>query len=190
MMVPRSLVPCLLALCGGLAGCAPATAPEDALYYRAPTGSGVSSVATALTPAEVGKVLRAAGLGQVRTDAGSVTLVSSDPRLVDCGTFVQVSMGNRAEFPANAPLAVFMEGFPSPGLVERGVETRSTVRLTRMADGSGYAIAETHAVTRRYQVIESGVRSASRVAFDQGSEGTFPNGTMCRSTGLVAGLLD
>lgn len=179
----------LLALALGLAGCVETTAPMDALYYRAPSASGAASVATAAAPDQVAQILREAGLGDVRTGAATVKLSSRDARLVDCGTFVQVSLGNRAEFPATSREAVLMEGFPAPGLVQRGVETRSTVLLTRLSDGSGYAISETHTVTRRYQVLATGQRSTSRVSFDGTSDGVFPNQTSCRASGLVADLL-
>ena len=183
-----TLAPALV-LVLGLAGCVATLPAEDALYYRAPTADAAATVATTRSPDEIAQVLRDAGLGSVRADAGSVTVNSSNPGLVDCGTFVQVSLGNRAEFPANAPLAVFMQGFRLPGLVERAVETRSSIRLTRLADGAGYAIAETHTVTRRYQAIETGARSVSRVSFDGSSDGVFPNTTSCRASGLVADLL-
>jgi hypothetical protein len=184
------LAMCLgLATCLGLAGCIQTAPQGDGLFYRPPESVGQASVATAKTPAEVAQVLQGAGLGKVRADARSVTLVSNDPRLVDCGTFIQVALGNRAEFPANAPDAVLMQGFGSPGLMQRGVDTASTVRLTRLADGTGYAIAERHTVTRHYQTVATGAKSSSSASFNEASSGTFPNKTACTATGLVAALL-
>ncbi|MDZ4087804.1 MAG: hypothetical protein U1E69_13505 [Tabrizicola sp.] len=179
----------ILVLGLGLAGCVGTAPAEDGLYYTAPATKGVDFVATDKDPAAVAMILREAGLGTVRAGATSVTLSSRDLRLIDCGTYVQVAMGNRAEFPATAPEAVLMEGFTTPGLIQRAVDSRSTVRLTRAADGSGYAISEVHSVTRRYQALGSSARSKATVAFDQGSAGTFTNGSLCRSSGLVATLL-
>ncbi len=183
--------PCLavVAVSLGLAGCVETTALDEGLYYRAPTSSGQEFVATGKDAAEVAGILRAAGLGDVRTRAGEVTLTSRDVRLIDCGTFVQIAMGNRAEFPANAQNSVLMEGFVTDDLIQRGLDSRSTVRLTRAADGSGYAVSEAHSVTRRYQAVSTGSRSSTTVTFDAVSDGAFPNKTSCRSSGLVASLL-
>jgi hypothetical protein len=184
----RRLAVCALWL--GLAGCVGEVAGPDGLSYRPPSASGQDFVATAKTPAEVAEMLGRSGLGEVRVNGGTVTLVSRDARLIDCGTFIQVALGNRAEFPANASDAVLMQGFPASGLMQRAVTSRSTVRLTRQADGKGYAIAEEHLVTREYEAVGSSARSTSRVTFDEGTEGVFPNKTSCRSSGLVAGLLN
>lgn len=179
--------PLVFALC--LAGCVSTVPAEDGLYYTAPRTQGTGFVATDKDPAAVAMILRAAGLGTVRAGLASVTLSSRDLRLIDCGTYVQVAMGNRAEFPATAPQAVLMEGFTTPGLIRRAVDSRSTIRLTRAADGSGYAVSEAHSVTRRYQALGSNARSKATVTFDEGSAGTFSNGSLCRSSGLVATLL-
>ncbi|MDP3195602.1 hypothetical protein [Tabrizicola sp.] len=182
-------LPLILALGLGLAGCVSTGPVEDGLYYSAPRSQGAGFVSTDKTPEAVAKILREAGLGAVRAGSASVTLSSRDLRLVDCGTYVQVAMGNRAEFPATAPEAVLMEGFTTPGLVRRVIDSRSTIRLTRAADGSGYVVSETHSVTRRYQALGSSARSKATVTFDEGSAGTFTNGSLCRSSGLVATLL-
>ena len=179
----------LLVLGLGISGCVGTVPVEDGLYYKAPATKGVDFVATDKDPATVAMILREAGLGAVRAGSASVTLSSRDLRLIDCGTYVQITMGNRAEFPATAPEAVLMEGFTTPGLIRRAVDSRSTVRLTRAADGSGYTVSEAHSVTRRYQALGSRARSKATGAFDEGSAGTFSNGSLCRASGLVATLL-
>ncbi|HLQ19439.1 MAG TPA: hypothetical protein VK146_10710 [Tabrizicola sp.] len=179
----------VLALCLGLGACVGAGSQEDALYYVAPKSAGQATIMTDKDVAEVAAILRGAGLGEVRAGSGTLTLLSGDVRLVDCGTFVQVAMGNRAEFPATSSDAVLMEGFQSPGLVQRKFATSSTVRLTRQADGKGYAVTEAHKVTRTYQVVDSRKRSSSSVSFDGTSEGVFSNKTSCRSSGIIAALL-
>lgn len=172
-----------------LAGCVGTVPQDDGLYYTAPKASGVDFVTTDKTPSEVAAILRDAGLGTVRAGSATVTVSSRDLRLIDCGTYLQVAMGNRAEFAANAPEAVLLEGFTTPGLVRRVLDSRSTIRLNRAADGSGYVVSEKHSVTRRYQALGSGGRSTATVTFDEGSAGTFSNRSVCRSSGLVATLL-
>ncbi|MGL4237203.1 hypothetical protein [Tabrizicola sp.] len=181
----------LLAFVLVLVGCVEGSGRPDGLYYSPPQSTGQETVSTALSPAEVAKALQAAGLGDVRLIGEStVRLGSKDPRLVDCGMITQVALGNVADVPGNAPKAVFIEGFVSPeGLIERDVSSVSEVRLTRLADGSGYAIDERHKVTRRYDAVASPARSTSSVSFDEMSEAAFPNKTSCRSSGYVANLL-
>lgn len=179
----------VLGLALALAGCVGTVPQDDGLYYTAPKASAVAFVATDKTPSQVAAILRDAGLGKVRAGSATVTLTSSDLRLIDCGTYVQVAMGNRGEFAANAPEAVLMEGFTTPGLVRRTLDSRSTIRLSRAADGSGYVVSEAHSVTRRYQSLGGTARSSAKVTFDEGSAGAFSNGSVCRSSGLVASVL-
>jgi hypothetical protein len=181
--------PTLIVLCFGLSACVDSAGQQSGLYYRAPTTAGQATIATTKAPAEIAQILRNEGLGSIRFDANSVTLSSTDTRLVDCGTFVQVAMGNRAEFPANAPSAVLMEGFATPGLIQRGVDSKTTIRLVRQPDGLGYAVSEAHAVTRRYEAVATGAQSSFLVTFDATSVGEFANKTYCRSSGLVGSLL-
>jgi hypothetical protein len=177
------------AACLALVGCMETAGREDGLFYRPPTSTGQDFIATTMTPSEVAEVLGSARLGTVRSDTNSVTLVSNDLRLVDCGTMIQVAFGNRAEFPASAPSAVLMSGFAPPGLYQREVTSASTVRLSRQADGKGYAVAESHKVTRKYEAVDFNGRSSASVSFDETSVGQFANSTSCRSSGLVGTLL-
>jgi hypothetical protein len=179
----------MIALCIGLSACVDTTGQQPGLFYRPPTASGQTAIPTTKSPVDIAQILLDAGLGTVRSDATSVTLSSTDARLIDCGTFVQVAMGNRAEFPANAPSAVLMEGFATPGLIQRGIASRSTVRLVRQSDGSGYVVSESHEVTCRYEAVATGARSSFSVNFDATSVGEFANKTSCRSSGFVGSLL-
>jgi len=184
---PRRLLALGLAL--ALSGCVETTR-GDGLYFRAPQASGATSVKTGLSADEAAAALQAAGLGDARVARdGSLRLSSTDPRLVDCGTLIQVSFGNEAEFPGNARDAVLMRGFTTPGLIRQMVSSSSDIRLTPLADGSGYAIDEAHQVTRRLDALETGAKSRQTIRFDESTSAGFGTQVTCRSSGLVAAVL-
>jgi hypothetical protein len=172
-----------------LASCAPPER-EEGLYFQPPKSTGGSAVSTSLAPTEVAQALRDAGFGNVRAVGDDIVLLkSNDLRLVDCGTLIQVSKGNEAEFPGNAPKSVLIEGFVTPGLIQRGIRSVSEVRLTRQSDGSGYAIDEKHVVTRDFAAVSSRARSTASITFDEVGAASFADRTSCRSSGLIATTL-
>jgi hypothetical protein len=173
-----------------LAGCVGTKDLDNGLYYRPPEASGAASVGSGLDPAEVAQALREAGFTDVRrVGTDTVVLRSADPRLVDCGMLMQVAEGNAAEFAGNAPRAVLIEGFVTPGLIQRDMTVASQVRLTRSAGGDGYAVQEQHMVTRHFTALEGNARSRASVSFDEAAGAAFSDGTSCQSSGLIAGLL-
>jgi hypothetical protein len=174
----------------GLLGCVEAPGQDNGLYYRPPVSKGQTSISTRLDPAEVAKALQDAGFSDVRlVGSDSVVLRSNDPRLVDCGTMIQVAEGNAAEFPANAPKSVLIEGFVTPGLIQRDMSSVSTVQLTRLPSGNGYAIGEQHTVTRHFVALQGPERSTASVTFDGTQGAAFSDRTSCQPTGFIARTL-
>lgn len=174
----------LMAACTTMAG-------EDRLATRPPAAGGSASLATRATPAEVAGALRAGGFGDVALMRdGSVRLRSSSPALVDCGTIVQVALGNRAEFPGVTGKAVLIAKRPPDDPLVRLVDTRSEIRLRPLASGDGYAVEERHRVTLSYQSVKTGRTSVSSAAFGATDSARLADNTTCRSSGLIGRLLD
>lgn len=185
-MSPRLAV--LIALVA--AGCAEMPAGEDRIAYRPPAAESAARVATTKDSAGVAQALRAAGFDNVTVlRDGSVRLRSDSAALVDCGTIVQVALGNRAEFPATTAKAVLIADRPPNDPAVRSVRTRSEVRLVPLADGSGFAVGEAHRVTVTYTSALTGRSSHSSASFDGTQVARLADKSSCRSAGLVQDIV-
>lgn len=172
------------------AACTGMPAGEDRLATRPPVSAAAATLATDAGPAEVAQALRDRGFSDVALlRDGSVRLRSSSPALVDCGTVVQVAMGNRAEFPGTAAKAVLIANRPPGDPLVRRVETRSEIRLRPLSSGGGYAVEESHRVKLSYQSVKTGRKSVSSAAFGTGDSARLADNTTCRSSGLIATIL-
>jgi hypothetical protein len=172
-----------------LAGCVE-TKPDDGLYFRPPTSSGSERVMTGRDPDEAAQALRDSGIQEVRlANDGTITLRTNSLALVDCGTLIQVALGNRSEFPGKTEVSVLLSGFVPPAIHRRTVGSRSDVTLTPLPGGGGYVIDEAHRVTVQFDAVDTGRRKSWSVSFDERSTGTFPDKTSCRSSGEIARLI-
>lgn len=187
MMPPRPfgalLAALLLTACVGNAG-------EDSLTFRQPVADPGQTLASAATPAQLVETLRANGFTDVtRLRDGSVRVRSNSPALVDCGTIVQVALGNRAEFPGNSAKAVLIAKRPPGDPAVRMLGSKSEIVLKPL-DGGGYAITESHQVRLKYEAPKKGLRSTTTVAFDGTATAPLADHTACRASGLIGRLLD
>ncbi len=174
----------LLSACAGNAG-------EDSLTFRQPVAEPGQTLASTATPAEVVETLRANGFTDVtRLRDGTVRLRSNSAALVDCGTIVQVALGNRAEFAGNSAKAVLIAKRPPGDPAIRMLGSKSEVLLQPLEAGGGYAIAESHQVRLKYEAPKKGFRSTTTVTFDGTGTAPLADNTACRASGLVGTLLD
>lgn len=187
MMPIRPLGALLAALL--LSACA-GSAREDSLTFRQPSADPGQTLASAAPPAQVVETLRANGFTDVtRLRDGSVRVRSNSPALVDCGTIVQVALGNRAEFPGNSAKAVLIAKRPPGDPAVRMLGSTSEIVLKPL-DGGGYAIAELHRVRLKYEAPKKGLKSTTTVAFDGTGTAPLADNTACRASGLIGTLLD
>jgi hypothetical protein len=179
-----------------LAGCTGMPGGGDGLVYDPPAARGAlpavslpgTSASESLAAAAVR--LREAGFTAVRTDArgARVTGRSTDPALVDCGTFIQTAFGNTARFAGNAPRAVLFAPDVPGGIVNRvsTAETWVTVALD--------APAQARISTRH--VVRAGQAEATRnavprdsVQFDGDATGMLPDRVVCTGSDRIADIV-
>jgi hypothetical protein len=184
-------------LCLVLAVSACGRAPSgDGLRYAQPAPRGalpevaLPGTSASETLAFAATRLRAAGFDAVRTDVrgARVTAQSSDPALVDCGTFTQTAFGNTARFPGNAPQSVLF----APGVPGR-IVTRSTLASTEVTvtlQGPGRAsVATVHDVRARQSPVIAGQSWRDRVRFDGDGTGAVADRVVCTGSRAVLGAL-
>jgi hypothetical protein len=186
----------LLVLSLALGACAVVPPSSDGLRYVPPAARGamppvdLPGATTAESLAIVAARLRAAGFQGVSIDSrrGRVTARSSDPALVDCGTFIQTARGNTARFPANALRAVLFSADVPGGIVTREVRVSSDVTVALNGAGSA-RVATAHEVRSSQSFVgqTSGSRDATRFGGD--ATGTMADGVVCTGSRVVADVL-
>ena len=168
----------------------------DGLRYTAPAPRGalpgitLPGTSAPETLAVAATRLRAAGFQQVRTDPRNarVTARSSDPALVDCGTFIQTALGNTARFPGNAAQSVlFAPGVPG-GIVTRSTEVSTEVTVALLGPGR-VGVATAHEVRASQSPVIAGQSWRERVRFDGDGTGTVADRVVCTGSRSVLDAL-
>ncbi len=186
----------LLSISLALGACAAVPPAPDGLRYVAPAARGalppvdLPGATTAESLAVVAARLRAAGFEGVSTDSrrDRVTARSSDPALVDCGTFIQTAQGNVARFPANAPRSVLFGADVPGGIVTRDMRVRSDVTVTLNGAGSAQ-IATVHEVRASQSPVVPGRAWRETARFDGNGTGSVADGVVCTGARGVADAL-
>ncbi|MCU0908437.1 MAG: hypothetical protein MUF73_13580 [Rhodobacteraceae bacterium] len=187
----------LTAGCAGGPGAGADGAPGDVrLRYGKPDPRGalpevtLPGTSASETLAFAAERLRAAGFDAVRTDVrgARVTARSSDPAMVDCGTFTQTALGNTARFPGNAPQAVLFAPDLPGGIVTRTVRVATDVTVTLQGPGRA-SLSTAHEVRASQSQLVAARPWRGQVRFDGDATGTVSDGMTCTGSRAVLDIL-